>query len=133
MSNSLHTNLRRWFVIHFMMDVIFAIPLLLFPVQILTYFGWEVIDPLTTRLVGAALIGIGVESFLGRNAGMESFQGMLRLKILWSLSANIGIAVSIAEGAPKIAWLFQIVFILFSILWIYYKFQLDKNPKRFAE
>ncbi|HXH30881.1 MAG TPA: hypothetical protein VNJ01_08720 [Bacteriovoracaceae bacterium] len=116
-----------------MMDVIFAIPLLLFPVQILTYFGWEVIDPLTTRLVGAALIGIGVESFLGRNAGMESFQGMLRLKILWSLSANIGIAVSIAEGAPKIAWLFQIVFILFSILWIYYKFQLDKNPKRFAE
>ena len=93
----------------------------------MSFFGWTTIDPLTTRLVGAALVGIGVESFLARNASLESFQSLLRLKILWSLSANLGIALTLIEGAPRAAWLFQGVFVTFSAVWIFYKVRLSKS------
>ncbi len=119
-------SLRTWFIIHFLADIVFAVPLLVFPVETLQFFGWTTVDLLTTRLVGAALVGIGVESLLGRNASIQSYQTMLRLKILWSLSANFGIALSIIQGAPKAAWLFQGIFAAFSALWIYYKLRLDK-------
>lgn len=113
-------SLRRWFIIHFVADLLFAFPLLLAPVWTLSLLGWTVIDPLTTRLVGAALVGIGTESFLGRNGSLDSYRGMLRLKVLWSLSANLGIALSIVQGAPTVAWIFQSIFAFFSALWIFY-------------
>lgn len=120
-------GLRHWFVFHFVADILFAVPLLLFPIQTLELFGWTTVDPLATRLVGAALVGIGVESWLGRNASIESFHTMLRLKILWSLSANFGIALTLTQGAPQMAWVFQGIFAAFSCVWIYYKLKLRKT------
>ncbi|MCJ7772199.1 MAG: hypothetical protein MUP22_03580 [Desulfobacterales bacterium] len=115
-------GLRFWFVVHFILDVIFAIPLLLFPVETLQFFGWTQIDPLATRLVGAALMGIGTESFLGRNASVDSFRAMLNLKIIWSLSAVFGITLSMIQGgAPLFGWVFLAIFGSFSILWISYR------------
>lgn len=118
--------LRGWFVVHCVIDLIFAVPLLIAPVTTLQLFGWSVVDPLTTRLVGAALVGIGVESYLGRDRSIDHYRGMLRLKVLWSLSANLGIALSIAQGAPPMAWLFQAIFVAFSALWITYAIRLAR-------
>lgn len=119
-------SLRTWFVIHFVADIVFAIPLLLAPTWFLHLLGFSVVDPLTARLVGAALVGIGTESLLGRGASRASFMTMLRLKILWSVSANIGIALSIAEGAPRIAWLLQTIFLSFTSVWTYYFLRLRR-------
>ncbi len=127
--------LRTWFVIHFAADILFALPLLLFPSTFLALFGWTTVDPITARLVGAALIGIGGESLLGRNADLESFRTMLRLKILWSQSAVLGFIISLAQGgAPWGTWLFLAIFVVFSGLWIYYARTLGRiaaaaNPK----
>jgi len=119
-------GLRHWFVIHFILDVIFAVPLLLFPKETLTLFGWTQIDPLATRLVGAALMGIGVESLVGRNASMEVFQAMLNLKIIWSLSAVFGISMSMVQGGlPFFGWIVLAIFGGFSLLWISYRLRLN--------
>lgn len=123
------SSLRTWFVVHFVADVLFGLPLLLFPIWTMMLFGWSIVDPMTARLVGAALMGIGIESFLGRKNSSESFQTMLRLKIIWSLSANLGIALTIFQGAPPAAWLIQIIFVTFSGIWIYYKIRLDRILK----
>ncbi len=112
--------LRRWFVVHCIADLLFAVPLIFAPKAFAALVHYGPIDPLTARLVGAALVGIGVESYLGKDATRASFVTMLRLKVLWSVTANIGIAWSIAEGAAPIAWLFQVVFLAFSALWIRY-------------
>ncbi len=120
-SSAVPTGLRRWFVIHFIIDVIFAIPLLLAPGMTLALFGWQSIDPATTRLVGAALMGIGVESWLARNSGVETFKGMLNLKLIWSSSAVLAIALSLYEGAPPMAWSFLLIFGLFFGIWLYYR------------
>lgn len=110
-------SLRRWFVVHFVADIVFAVPLLVAPEAFLRMLGWSCVDPIASRLVGAALVGIGVESWLGRNAGVESFRAMLNLKVLWSATATIGILVSQLQGGPAMGWAFLAVFLGFNLLW----------------
>ena len=57
-------SLRVWFIIHFFADYIAAIPIFLFPNQILMLFGWKVIDPIAVRLVAAAFFAIGGASLI---------------------------------------------------------------------
>ncbi len=119
--NTVPLSLRRWFVVHFAIDVLIAVPLLLAPEWLLPRLGWLFVDPVTSRLVGAALMGIGVQSLLGRNAGVETFRAMLNLKIIWSASATLGLGLGLLKGGPPMAWLFLMVFVAFMGLWAYYR------------
>jgi hypothetical protein len=123
-NDSVPDGLRTWFVIHFVADVLFAIPLLFFPQAILNFFGWGTYDPIMSRLVGAALMGIGVESLLGRNANAATFRAMLNLKVIWASSALFAIGAGIAEGAAPIAWAFLGIFAAFWCVWVYYRLKL---------
>jgi len=120
-------GLRTWFVIHFVVDVLVAIPLLLFPQVFLNLFAWKTYDPIMTRLVGAALMGIGVESLLGRNANAATFRAMLNLKVIWASSALVAIGIGIAEGAAATAWLFLAIFFVFWCVWVYYRIVLKET------
>ena len=100
---------------------------MLAPTRMLSLFGWQSIDPFTARLAAAALFGIGIESYLARNAGLESFRNMLNLKIIWSSTAVIGITLSLIEGAqgrPWFSWAILVIFIIFNFLWVYWRRQL---------
>ncbi|MBN2045868.1 MAG: hypothetical protein JW757_12665 [Anaerolineales bacterium] len=126
-SDPVPAALRKWFVAHFWADILFAIPLMLLPLEMLSILGWQSPDAYTARLVAAALFGIGIESWLGRNAGIESFRNMLNLKIIWSFSAVLGIAVSLAQGAqnaPLFAWVILAIFAGFNLLWVYWRVKL---------
>lgn len=54
------SSLKRWFVFHFTADITFAVPLMVVPVSFLNFFGWSTVDPIATRIVAAALFGIGL-------------------------------------------------------------------------
>lgn len=123
-------SLRAWFVIHFIVDIVFAIPLFLFPREFLGLLNWRSVDPLAARLVAAALLGIGIESYLGRNADAESFRNFLNLKIIWSAAATIGILASmIQSGHPSLPaeWLLLVTFLAFNVLWVYYRVRLGRS------
>jgi len=122
------TSLRRWFVVHFAVDIAFAIPLLLAPAALLRALGWVTVDPLAARMVGAALAGIGIESLLCRNDSIETFRSMLRLKSIWSGAAVAGISLSIVQGAPAVAWAILAIFVAFAALWTFYRLKL--RPQR---
>jgi hypothetical protein len=122
-------HLRTWFIIHFAMDMLFAIPLLLAPVFTMTLFGWTTIDPTTTRLVGAALLAIGIESYLGRNASAEVFEAMLNLKIIWSGSVVVSIIFTLVSGAPPMAWIFLAIFGMFFVVWVYFRLKIGAAAK----
>lgn len=121
--------LSVWFIIHFIADITFAIPLLVIPVQFLSFFGWQTVDPVAARIVAAALFGIGIESFLGRNSSPDSFKNMLNLKIIWSLATIIGLIWSLADnahGRPLGLWLILIIFIGFNGLWVFWRVRIHK-------
>ncbi|GAG91612.1 unnamed protein product, partial [marine sediment metagenome] len=60
------TALKKWFIVHFITDMVFAIPLMIIPELFLNLMGWITVDPVSSRIVAAALFGIGIESFLVR-------------------------------------------------------------------
>jgi hypothetical protein len=117
-------SLRRWFVVHFVADLLFAVPLIVAPVATLRALGWTAIDPIAARLVAAALAGIGIQSLIGRNEPVDAFRAMLRLKCIWSGVAVLGLAISVAEGAPPITWAFLAIFAGFAVVWNYYRLRL---------
>jgi hypothetical protein len=117
-------SLRRWFVVHFVVDVVVAIPLLAAPATFLRGLGWTAVDPIAARMVGAALAGIGIESFLCRKDSVDVFRAMLRLKCIWSGVAVAGLSLSIAQGAPPAAWAVLAVFVGFAIVWNHYRLRL---------
>lgn len=119
--------LRVWFVVHFVADILFAAPLIVAPVAFGQLLGFESIDPITARMVGAALVGIGTESLLGRNDGPESFHTMLRMKVLWSGTANIGLTVNLLSGAPIITGGLLAIFVAFCALWTYWLLRLRRH------
>ena len=47
-------SLRFWFVVHFAVDIVFALPLLLVAEWLMPSLGWRCVDPINSRLVGAA-------------------------------------------------------------------------------
>ncbi|GAC1653382.1 MAG: hypothetical protein NVS9B1_02490 [Candidatus Dormibacteraceae bacterium] len=114
-------GLRRWFVVHFAVDWLIGLPLLLFPSQILPLLGWHPFDPVATRLFAAALLGIGGQSFLGRNGTPGEFRGMLNLKLIWSAGASFALAVGILHGSGPLAYLGLVTFIAFFALWAWYR------------
>ena len=121
------TSLRVFFIVHFAIDIVIAIPLLFFPVDFLEYFGWELVDPVTSRIVAAALFGIGVESFIGSRASNESFLSLLNLKIVWSAAVVIGILISMSEmswDVPALLWLVLGIFVVFNGVWSYWRIKL---------
>lgn len=117
-------GLPFWFVVHFAADLIFALPLMIAPELFLTALGWTAVDPVSARLVGAALLGIGGQSLIGRRESASAFRAMLNLKIIWSLSACLGFGLSLAQGAPVMTWAFLAIFASFSALWMHYRWKL---------
>ena len=121
--------LRTWFIVHFVIDMAIAVPLFIFPGVFLGVLGWNTIDPLVSRIVAAALFGIGIESFLCRNAGIVTFRNMLNLKIIWSGTAVLGTIISIllSPSVPSIAaWTILFTFLIFNIVWIYWRDRINR-------
>ena len=126
MKKEVPNSLRTWFIIHFFIDILFAVPLMFFSVIFLSFLGFSIIDPLMPRLVAAALIGIGRVSFISRNKGIEVYSALLNLKIIWSLSAIFGILISLDRNTPIFLFVALGIFALFSCIWVYYKIILSK-------
>jgi hypothetical protein len=116
--------LRRWFVVHFAVDIAFAVPIFVAPELTLALFGWPSVDPVSARMVAAALFAIGTESLLMRRSGIEAFRTMLDLKCLWSAAALLGLGLSLIRGAPPFTWVLLLTFAAFAFVWNYYRLAL---------
>ncbi|MAG08728.1 hypothetical protein CMO89_04590 [Candidatus Woesearchaeota archaeon] len=127
MKQKVPQSLRIWFLVHFAVDMLFAIPLIISPVWFLKLLGFSIVEPFTARLAGAALIGIGGVSLAAHKAGVETFSSLLTLKILWSFSAIFAIILTMMQGGPRVGWIVLVMFFVFSAVWVHYKKRLKNN------
>lgn len=124
--------LKIWFIIHFIVDISFALPLFFAPTWFMTLLGWKTIDPITARMVAAALFGIGGESLLNVNLSRDAFITMLNLKIIWSITAILGFIIALTGGTFGYSIVgigLLAVFTVFNIIWIYWRLRLKKETK----
>lgn len=123
-------SLKNWFIVHFIADSLFAVPLFLAPVFLLNQLGWKTIDPLMARMVAAALFGIGIESLLCIKLKKDAFIAMLNLKIIWSFAAMAGFIIGLIKGSfgvPLVGITLLVIFGLFNFLWIYWRLFFKKQ------
>ena len=112
--------LRHSFILHFVADWLFAIPLFFFPEAFLSALGWARVDTVTARIVAAALVGIGTQSLLERHSPLARYENMLSLKCLWSATASLGLLWEVIAGAPAAVAAFLGIFVSFNVLWTYW-------------
>ncbi len=119
---SVPKNLKRWFIIHGIIDLFFAIPLIAIPEVVLQVFGFQIENVLIARMVGAALCAIGISSLLSLEASRLVYDAFLTLKIIWSLTVILSIFLALtSDNTPNSIWLLLGIFGFFSGVWIYYK------------
>ncbi len=116
-SSSVPAVLRGLFVLHFWIDMAFALPLFFAPEWFLGLLGWTCVDPSTSRIVAAALFAIGIQSWLGRDEPPSTFRAMLTLKVIWSTMATLGLLISAIEGGPPMTWALAAFWALFCGTW----------------
>ena len=127
------TALKRWFIVHFIADTLFAVPLFVAPAFLLNLLNWQSIDPLMARMVAAALFGIGIESLLCIKLGKDAFIAMLNLKIIWSFAAITGFTIGLIQGLfghPAVGISLLLIFVSFNILWIYWRLYFIKKETK---
>ncbi len=122
----LPNSLRSWFVAHFIVDMIFAIPMFLAPAWVSDLIGIEGEGVLTIRLVAAALFAIGLTSLLVHRASPEVYRAMLKLKVVWSLLAMIAILITLLSNFAAALVVIFIIFAIFSATWMYYLSRLGR-------
>jgi uncharacterized protein YfiM (DUF2279 family) len=113
-------SLRRWFVVDAVVDFVAAAPLLAAPTIMLRQLGWTCVDPISARLVGAAMLANAAATFAARAAGVETYRALLRGKLIWCVAGAASMFVAVGQGAPSAAWLFLSMFVAFAGVWLHH-------------
>jgi hypothetical protein len=126
-------SVRGWFVLDFVFSaLVMGLPLLLVPELILPRLGWPAVDPVATRLVGAALVAIGWQSWRSRESGQEAYRALLGLKVIWCSLGIVGLVAAIGAGAPQASWALLAVLLLLDGVWIHYAIRIKKFEAAFG-
>ncbi len=124
-------SLRSWFIVDAVVDFLAAAPLLAAPELVLRRLGWTCVDPISARLVGAAMLANAAATFASRAAGVETYRALLRGKLIWCVAGAASMFIAVGAGAPSAAWLFLSMFVAFAGVWLHHAIrfrQLDGAP-----
>jgi len=118
-------SLRYTFLVHMIVAVIYGLPMLIVPGGFLQIFDWAPIDPLMTRVTGAALLGFAWSSYRGwRAAGWDQVWRIVEAEAVFTTLAAIGLGRHIiAASWPWYVWMIFITFIVFAAAWIFHLFR----------
>jgi hypothetical protein len=121
--------LKLTFAIHAVVSVLVGALLLFIPGRFLLWIGWADfaaragwlgIDPVITRLLGAALIALAWSSFRGWQAAeWPPVATLVEMEVAFTVLGCVGLLRYLVFGRlPATAWLLFAVLALFAIAWI---------------
>lgn len=108
------------FLVHAIVAAVLGLLLLIIPGRFLGLLGWAPIDPILSRVLGAALLGLAWGSYRGWRATERHQVAILaQVDALFCVLACVGIARHLAVAAwPWYVWLLFAGFAAFAIAWI---------------
>lgn len=114
--------LKTTFLVHAVVALVAGAPLLIVPGDLLTWLGWAPIDPLVSRVLGAALLALSWSSFRGWMASDRARVAVLvETEAIFAVLACLGLLRHLLVGSwPLIPWLALAVFAAFALAWIYF-------------
>jgi hypothetical protein len=125
MRTQLTQGLKTTFLIHFIVALLFGLGFLLIPNLLGNWYGLKVQDWTGYRLLGGALLGFGVSSWLCYKANsLESIRIVVVMEIVWpTLGALVMLYALLFTGYPVLAWINAVIFAAFAIAfgWFYFR------------
>ena len=128
-------GLKATFLIHFIVALVFAIGLLLFPAALLGMWGFAsfpAASGVLPRLQGSAMLAIAVSSWLGYRASeLQQVRIVVAMEVWLSVVGTlVGLYGIIFEGAPAFIWVNVVIFAAFAVLWVlfYSRMKTNKTP-----
>lgn len=125
MSAQLTQGLKTTFLIHFIAALLFGLGFLLIPDVLGNWYGLKVQDWTGYQLVGGAMLGFGVSSWLSYKANSwESVRIVVLMEIVWTtLGALVTLYALLLAGFPALAWINAVIFAAFAIAfgWFYFR------------
>ena len=112
--------LKYTFLIHAVVAVLFGVPLLIVPGRFLGWFGWAPIDPIISRLLGAALLALAWSSFRGWRATERAQVAILvEMEAVFTVLGCVGLLRHLLfAGYPAMVWMVFAILGIFAIAWI---------------
>jgi hypothetical protein len=117
--------LKYTFLIHAIIALLIGAPLLLAPGRILGVFGWEPVDPLLSRLLGAALLAFAWGSWHGwRATDRAQVNTLLEMETVFTVLGSAGLLRHLLiAGYPWYVWTIFGILALFAVAWIFFLFK----------
>jgi len=124
--------LRILFLIHAVVAVIGGLPLLLAPGRTLDLFGWTPVDPLLSRILGAALVALAWSSWRGwRGATQAQVALLIEVEAAFTVLTCIGLLRQMLGAHwPWYVWTLLGVFVVFAIAWVVALWEVVRTRKR---
>jgi hypothetical protein len=135
-------SLRATFLVHMIVALVLGAALLLVPGRTLSLLGWvpeqvqfpvqskgivlaapgtSLVDPVITRLLGAALLALGFSSFLGWRAGRrEQVKLLVQTEFVFCVVGIVAILsglFTLLRPMPAIGWVIAAILLVFAVLW----------------
>jgi hypothetical protein len=112
--------LKNTFLIHAIVCIVSGLLLLIIPGRTLLFFRWAPIDPILTRVLGAALLALGWSSFRGWQATERAqVQIVLEMEAVFTALACVGLLRHLLFAHyPLVVWLLFAVYLIFAVAWI---------------
>ena len=113
-------TLNITFLIHAIVSFLGGLLLLIIPGRTLLFFNWAPIDPILSRILGAALLALGWSSFRGWQATKwAQVQIVVELEAAFTALACVSLLRHLLFAHyPLMVWLLFAVFFIFAVAWI---------------
>jgi hypothetical protein len=112
--------LKTTFLVHAVVAALVGALLLLIPGRFLQALGWAPIDPILSRLLGAAFLALAWSSFRGWRASEWAQVAILvELEVVFTVLGCMGLLRHLLFSRyPLMVWLDFAVFLAFAIAWL---------------
>jgi hypothetical protein len=112
--------LKTTFLVHAVVAALAGLLLLLIPGRFLQALGWAPIDPILSRLLGAAFLALAWSSFRGWRASEWAQVAILvELEAAFTVLGCVGLLRHLLFSRyPLMVWLVFAVLLVFAIAWL---------------
>jgi len=113
-------GLKTAFLIHAVVALIFGLALFIAPGRFARLINWSPMDPVISRVLGAALLALAVSSWLSyRATTWEKVEIKVQLEIVFTVLGVVGLLRHLLFlPTPAFAWVNLVVLAAFAVVWI---------------
>lgn len=115
-------SLKYTFLIYAIVTFVYGGLMLVIPGRFLGLVGWAPIDPLISRLLGAAMLAMAWSSLRGWQATERAQVNILiEMGLVFTVLSSLGLLRHlILTTYPTYVWINFAVLLLFAVVWIYH-------------